>query len=656
MNISELARKLNVPIQELRDNLPELGFHIGQRALKVDDNVVEKITKAWAEHERLKKRKVEVKAETVVVVGGVTAPVVVPEKKIILPNLISIRELSAKLQVPVTKLMGKLLENGVLSSMNQNIDFETAAIVSADFGFVAVAEDANGADATPSAKRPLTSGAHIRPPVVVVMGHVDHGKTSLLDYIRKTKVAAKEAGGITQHIGAYQIELKGRKITFLDTPGHEAFTAMRSRGAQAADIAILVVAADDGVQPQTREALKIIQAAGIPFVVAVNKIDKPGVDLNRLKNDLSEIGITPEEWGGKTILNNVSAKTGEGTNELLDTVLLLADLEKERLMASLEAPATGVVIEANVNKNSGITATLLVQNGTLRLNDVLSRAEIFYGKVRSMKDWSGLDLKEAPPGTPVRILGFKLAPEVGDILVVPELGAELTRNVRVAKKQAQGGPAVHAAAAVDDKKLWLNLIVRVDVLGSLEAITNQIEKLNFPEVGVKIIASGLGHIGESDVLRAEASNAKVFGFNVHVVPQVEELVREKKIDVRTFEVIYDLFDALKAELNKMLPQEVVRTDIAKIKILQVFRTEKKNQIVGGVVLDGRVSADSRFDMIKNEMLYGGTIIEVQSGKQPIKEVRAGQEFGMKVKLQHEPLEAEDVITVFKEEKRIKTLE
>src|SRR3989344_5411553 len=428
---------------------------------------------------------------------------------------------------------------------------------------------------------------------------------------------------------------------------------MRSRGAQAADVAILVVAADDGVQPQTREALKIIQAAGIPFVVAVNKIDKAGTDLNLLKTQLSEIGITPEEWGGKTILNNVSAKTGAGISELLDTVLLLADLEKERLMVNEGELATSVVIEANINKNSGITATLLVQNGTLRVNDNLSRNNNFYGKVRSMKNWSGADLKEAPPGTPVRILGFKTAPEVGDCLEVVGAEIELNRNARVVKRQTQAAPIIREVEA-DEKKLWLNIIVRADVLGSLEAIINQIEKLNFPAVGVKIVSSGLGHIGESDVLRAEAVGAKVFGFNVQMVPQVAELVRDKKIDVRTFEIIYDLLDALKAELNKMLPQEVVRTDTAKIKILQVFRTEKKSQILGGVVLDGRVTADSRFDMIKNELAYGGPITEVQSGKQPVKEVRAGQEFGMKVKLQHDTLEAGDIITVYKDEKRIKT--
>lgn len=654
MNISELARRLNVPIQELRNTLPELGFHIGQRAIKVDDQVVEKITKAWAEHERLKKLKVAPKAESVEEPKAAESPTVIPQKKALLPPFLSVRDFAVKINTPVTRVMTKLLENGVLASVNQNIDFETAAIVAADFGFSA--EPAGNEEAFESpVTRPLTGGDFARPPVVVVMGHVDHGKTSLLDFIRKTKVAAKEAGGITQHIGAYQVEEKDKKITFLDTPGHEAFTAMRSRGAKAADIAILVVAADDGVQPQTREALKIIQAAQLPFVVAVNKIDKPNIDLNRLKTELSEAGIVPEEWGGKTILANVSAKTGQGIGELLDTVLLLADLDKEKLLASQEAPGASVVIEAHVNKNEGVTATLLVQNGTLRQNDTLSRGNLFYGKVRLMKDWNGQMIKEAGPGTPVKILGFKIAPEVGDVINVPGAEQELDRSGRLIKKQTQT-PRITATAAKEDKKLWLNLILRADVLGSLEAIINQIEKFNFPDVGVKITSQGLGHIGESDCLRAEATGAKIFGFNVHISPDVVELVREKKVDVRTYEIIYDLLDTLKAELEKMLPQEVVRTDVAKVKILQVFRSEKKQQIVGGTVLDGRVEAGLKWDMVKHDQIYAGTITELQSGKQTVKEVRAGQEFGMKLKLQHEQIEAGDVITLFKEEKRTKTLE
>lgn len=653
MNISELARRLNVPLQQLRDTLPRLGFHIGQRAIKVDDRVVDKITKAWAEHERLEKMRVSPRSETAEE-KPVSEPVKVLEKTVLLPALLSVRDFAAKINTPITKVMGKLLENGVLASVNQNIDFETAAIVAADFGFTAQKESESTLAEAP-AVRPVAFGEYVRPPVVVVMGHVDHGKTSLLDRIRQTNVVSREAGGITQHIGAYQVEVKGKKITFLDTPGHEAFTAMRSRGAKAADIAILVVAADDGVQPQTREALKIIQVAQLPFVVAINKIDKPGVDLNRLKTELSEAGIVPEEWGGKTILANVSAKSGLGVPELLDTILLLADLDKEKLLSSEVVPAVSVVIEANVNKNEGVAVTLLVQNGTLRQNDMLARENIFYGKVRMMKDWNGQMIVVASPGTPVKILGFKIAPEVGDVIAVPALGVELDRHTRVIKKQTQA-PRMTAPTATEEKKLWLNLILRADVLGSLEAIATQIEKFNFPDVGVKIVSQGLGHIGENDVLRAEATGAKIIGFNVHMVPEVTELIREKNIDVRTYEIIYDLLDTLKAELEKMLPQEVIRTDIAKIRILQVFHTEKKNQIAGGVVLDGKAEVGLKWDMIKNDQMYAGTITELQSGKQPAKEVRAGQEFGMKLKLQHEPVAAEDVITLFKEEKRTKKLE
>ncbi len=414
-----------MPAPQVKEILPQLGFDVGARAIKVDDRIAQRIVREWPYlYKQWQDRK---KAEEATKeIGAIRKAVANQVYKI--PSAITVRDFAAKLGLPVTKIIQELMKSGIFASLNERIDFETASIIADDLG-CKVELETGGVDVSKSTQDAKIKDAFekekkedlkVRAPVVVVMGHVDHGKTKLLDAIRKTNVVAGEAGGITQHIGAYQVEKKGRKITFIDTPGHEAFTAMRSRGARIADVAILVVAADDSVMPQTVEALRIIEAAKIPFLVAVNKIDKPEANLEKVKQDLSRYNLIPEDWGGKTVISPVSAMTGKGIDDLLETVLLLTDLEKDKMMANPDRLALGTIVESRVDKNQGPLATVLVQAGTLRVNEILSIGNVFYGKVKAMKDWNGSTVKEAGPSTPVRVLGFKVAPEVGDIVEVVE--------------------------------------------------------------------------------------------------------------------------------------------------------------------------------------------------------------------------------------------
>ncbi|MEY4744128.1 MAG: hypothetical protein RL272_73, partial [Candidatus Parcubacteria bacterium] len=496
-----------------------------------------------------------------------------------------------------------------------------------------------------------------RAPVVVVMGHVDHGKTALLDSVRKTNVAKGEAGGITQHIGAYQVEKKGRGITFIDTPGHEAFTVMRSRGARVADIAVLVVAADDGVQPQTIEVIKIIEAAKLPFIVALNKMDKPGIDLQRVKTQLSEQNVIPEEWGGKVTMVPVSAKTGMGLDQLLDMVLLVADIDPERIKANPDRLAAGTIIESHVDKGEGPVATVLVQSGTLRRNDPLAIAGSLYGRVRAMKDWNGKPVEAAVPGMPAKIIGFKIAPQVGDIVQVPEDVRELKQLKKqyTVEKQAAATVGSHADEEKAEGKKFLNIVLKTDVLGSLEAIVGTLEKFKSAEVGVAVVGKGLGNVTDSDVTRAEATGGIVMAFNVNITREAEILARDKKIETQKYKIIYELFDEVKKRLQALVPAEVIRTDLGKLEVLAVFRADKTGQVVGGRVTDGHLETGANVVLYRGgEPQDEGKILQLQTGKQDTKEVRQGQECGIKVSFR-KPCLVGDVLDVFKEERREKKL-
>ncbi|MEK7067407.1 MAG: translation initiation factor IF-2 N-terminal domain-containing protein, partial [Patescibacteria group bacterium] len=432
MNITELARRLKIPTGQLKDELPRLGFDIGRRAIKIDDAVAEKVTKLWAERQRSQRASqyvvVEKKLGSTVAATGA--------REVAIPAILTPREFAALTGYPVSTIVGELFKNGIMASINERIDFETACIIAQDLGFVtkpaevvaeSVVEQANAMALGDLLQEADGAKLTERPPVVVVMGHVDHGKTTLLDAIRSTNVAGGEAGAITQHIGAYQVVEKGRKITFLDTPGHEAFSAMRSRGGRLADVAIIVVAADDGLQPQTLEAIEIAQREKLPFVVAINKIDKENADLERVKKALADLNLLPEDWGGKTICVPISAKGKTGLPELLDMVLLLADIEK--FQADSSRAAVGTIIESHLDKGEGPVATALIQTGTLKVGDYVVAGHAT-GKVRAMRDFKGNLLEAAVPSTPVRVLGFKQVPPAGEVFKVTQNEVEFREAVK----------------------------------------------------------------------------------------------------------------------------------------------------------------------------------------------------------------------------------
>ncbi len=631
MNITELARMLRISPQELRDLLPELGFAIGQKAIKVDNNTAKKIIKNWSFLRReweQKKLAASIKKQD---------EVLPKERKTIhVPQVLTVRVYAELAGIPVNRVLAELMKNGVFTSINEKIDFDTAAIIGENLNLDVQLAESNLTEDDKEDKKlaailALEHADHMleRPPVIVVMGHVDHGKTKLLDSIRQTDVVAGEAGGITQHIGAYQVNRKGQVITFIDTPGHEAFTAMRSRGAKVADIAILVVAADDGVMPQTVEAFRIIEAAKIPYIVAINKIDKPAADINKTKQELStKLNITPEDWGGKIICAPISAKEGTGIEDLLDMVLLVAATESASLKANPEAAAAGTVIESNVDKASGPLATILVQNGTLRVGDQLCFNDVIYGKVKSLKNYKSEEVKEAGPSAPAKIIGLKISPAVGDILTVGE-----GQKVRIKKmKSASGGQDALPAASEEgseDKRPAVNVIIKADFLGSAEAIEESLLKLNGDKVRVKIISKGLGYITEGDVKRAEDSGAKVLGFNVRMSPNIENLVREKQVTVKTYSIIYDLIKYIKDEMQLLARPEIRRVDLGRLKVLAIFRTENHSQIIGGKVLDGEIRNSSLLEVYRGDSFLAlGKLTKLQSGKQDVNSVDKDEEAGL----------------------------
>lgn len=646
MNVSDLARRLKVTPHELLEKLPELGFDIGGRAIKIDDRLGENIFKKWIENERRERVRGTLLAGASQGRGESSVPVT--KKEVQLPPVIIVRELAGKLNLPVTSVIQQLMRAGILASQNERLDFETAAIISEELGFRAarVSEDAareapETLQATNRLHEVLSSEAKTdlqpRPPVVVVMGHVDHGKTRTLDAIRTTHVMEEEAGGITQHIGAYQVVKKGRDMTFIDTPGHEAFTVMRSRGARIADIAILVVAADDGVQPQTKEAMNIIQAAKLPFVVALNKVDKPEADPDRVLAQLAEAGVTTDAWGGQIPLVKISAKTGQGIDALLDTILLVADLHAENIRANPNRRAIGTVIEAHVDKGEGPVATALIQSGTLHQNEYIGISGAAYGRVRVMRDWTGRRVDAATPGMPVRILGFKVAPGVGDIIEVPEHSKTLEiKKLKTAHQVVTQLTAVRTVEADEDKKRGkktLNVVLKCDTLGSLEALLGMLEKIRHDDVGVEVIQKGLGNVTEGDVLRAiNAPPAVVHAFHVVVTPQAAELARDAGIDVKTHKVIYELFDNVIDRLNSLMPPEVFVTPLGNFETVAIFRTESGRMVIGGKVIDGNLVSGEKARVWRGEEPIGiGIVDSLQIGKQNVKAVQQGQECGMSFK-------------------------
>lgn len=668
MNVTELARRVKMRTNELLEVLPEYGFDIGKKAIKVDDRVAYTIVREWPRIQReidFKKAEAEKKKRAEEQVARQEE-----HKQATFPAVMSVKDFALKLQLPITTIMRELVRNGILAAVNDRIDFETASVIAEDLGYKVMKEGSAAAVLDTTAQETALKSAldnesegnlQVRAPVIVVMGHVDHGKTKLLDTIRSTNVMAGEAGGITQHIGAYQVEKKGRKLTFIDTPGHEAFTVMRSRGARVADIAILVVAADDGVMPQTKEAINIIKAAKLPFVVALNKIDKTEANPERVKAQLSEAGVMVEDYGGDVPLVPISAKEGMGIDKLLEVLLLVADIHKDKIRANPDRAALGTVIDARVDKGEGPVATVLVQAGTLRGRDPLVVNQRIYGRVRAMKDFLGRAVKEAPPGTPVKILGFEEAPEVGDILDIGHAGeAEVMKKTQTLRSHQMASRVMMTTGNTDSEgetsKKLLPIFIKADTLGSLEAILGALEQLQHPEVGVKIAGRGLGNITEVDVSNALQNNTIVYAFSVVTTPSAKVLSNQKNLKIRNFRVIYDLINDVKTELEKMLQPEIITTEYGRATILKIFRQDKKQQILGGRLEDGSLVPEISVRIFRDGAELGeGKLLSLKMGKSEAKEIRAGQEFGMAIKSRTVLAEGDSIqgFKVDKKEKKIK---
>lgn len=643
MNITTLARKLRIATKELKILLPELGFDIGQKAIKVDDQVAQKIIKDWrrliAEYQA--KLSLSSQSEAKAIKQNEDKTALMP---VMLGSQITVKEFAEKLNIPLNVTMRELIKNGIMISLNEPIDFDTASIIAEDLGRKIKREETETgteehiqktvADIL-KAEKPLHK-LRERPPVIVVMGHVDHGKTKLLDCIRESNIAEKEAGGITQHIGAYQIKKNNEWLTFIDTPGHEAFTAMRTRGSKVADLAILVVAADDSIQPQTLEAIRIIKNNKLPMLVAINKIDKPNANIERVKKDLAANDLLPEDWGGKTICVPISAKTGEGIDKLLETILLLKEIDKEKLLTDWERLPVGTIIESNLSKTEGPIATMLVQAGTLAINQILSINEIFYGKVKQMQSFLGETIESVTPGMAVKIVGLKAVPAVGEIVEVKKTITGLSKKIKIESREQI--MAVKTAFTKNDEEeeedvASLHLVLKTDTLGSSEVILESVAKLNLPaDFKIDFIQKALGNINESDLTRAETANAIIVGFHVKVPTQLQQKAKEKDIIIRCFTIIYELIDFLKEEIGKIATPETTKKEVGKTTILKNFKQTKNTQIIGGKVTKGEIKANQQFDIIRNKTKIGeGTIIELQSNKEEVTVVALGEEYGAKIK-------------------------
>ncbi|HEX8681093.1 MAG TPA: translation initiation factor IF-2 [Ardenticatenaceae bacterium] len=569
-------------------------------------------------------------------------------KSIELAGPLTVRELSEQLETSPISVIKALMSMGVMANINQTLDVDTAILVSEEMGYVVnePAADVAEPEPTPAAapagpdrmalyRNEPPEALTPRPPVVTILGHVDHGKTTLLDAIRNTKVVATEAGGITQHIGAYQVERQDREITFIDTPGHEAFTAMRARGAQGADIAILVVAADDGMMPQTYEALDHIRAANAPIIVALNKVDRANANVDRVYGQLADAGLIPEAYGGEVPVVLTSALQNRGIDELLDYILIVNDFNQEEIVANPNRPAQGVVIEAVVDPKRGVLVTLLVQNGTMKQGDSLVTGTVA-GRVRAMFDWQGKRLKEAPPSTPVQVLGLGDVPHAGDRFQVVE-------NDRMARAQAEEAQArtrrdtaparitledVYRQLQAGDVK-ELNLILKVDVDGSLEPIVESLKELNNDEVKIRVLRQSTGNISESDVMLASASDAIVIGFGVEADRPARDSAEHEKVEIRIYNIIYKLLEDMERAVHGMLDPVYAERTQGRAEVRQVFRISRVGVVAGCSVLEGRILRNSRARVIRNrETIWDGELDTLRRFQEDVREVATGFECGI----------------------------
>jgi translation initiation factor IF-2 len=585
-------------------------------------------------------------------VDSVPAPAPARLESIEIPDLLTVQELATSMIVPAKDIIKELIKMGTMATINQNIPSDVAISVAKKFGFNAVVKEA-GEEVTVEQEEDKPEMMTARPPVVTVLGHVDHGKTSLLDKIREANVAGGEAGGITQRIGAYTVEKNDRKITFIDTPGHEAFTAMRARGAKVTDVAILVVAADDGVMPQTREAIAHVKAAGVPIVVAVNKMDKPDAQPERVKQQLSEQGLQAVDWGGNIEMVPVSARTGKGIDSLLETVLLEADIRD--LKANKNRRATGVVIESALDRGRGAVATVLVQNGTLRVGDIVVVGGTF-GKVRALVDDKGKQVKKAGPSIPVEVMGLQDVPAAGDTLMVvsDERVARETADKRKTRRRdvrisAAGGQRISLETFMTmptEGKKTLNIIVKADGQGSVEALRARMESLSTEEVDIRVIHGGVGAITPNDVNLSSASNAVLIGFNIRPDETVRRLAENDGVDLRFYQVIYEVEDDLKKAMRGMLAPVVREITLGHAEVRQVFKVSKVGTIAGCYVKDGKISRNAKVRVLRDQaVIFDGELESLRRFKDDVREVAEGYECGIQV-ARYQDLKEGDVIEAY----------
>lgn len=557
------------------------------------------------------------------------------DNSIIIGETIVVAELAKKLDIASSEVILKLIKMGIMANINQEIKYETAVKIAADYDVTLKLEEKEEEEADIIIEEDKEEDLKPRPPIVTVMGHVDHGKTSLLDSIRNTKVMDKEAGGITQHIGASEVTVNGKKIVFLDTPGHEAFTEMRSRGAKVTDIAILVVAADDGIMPQTVEAINHSRAANIPIIVAINKIDKPDANVERVRQELSEKGLLVEEWGGDVIDVPVSAKQGTNIDTLLEMVLLVAEIEE--LKANPDRAAVGTVIESNLDKGRGPVATVIVANGTLKVGDAIVAGSSF-GKVRAMLNDKGKRIKKALPSTPVEILGLNEVPNAGDQFVVLP-SDKMARSIAEKRKEKLREEHMRATSKISLEDLFdkmqhgelkeLNIIVKADVQGSVEAVRQSIEKLTNDEVSVRVIHGGVGAITESDIMLASASNAIIIAFNVRPSAGAASRAESEKVDLRTYRIIYEAIEDIEKAMKGMLDPEFAEEVIGKAEIRMPFKVPNAGMVAGSYVLNGKITRNAKARLVRDSIVvYEGTIDSLRRFKDDVKEVAAGYECGI----------------------------
>ena len=571
------------------------------------------------------------------------------KKEIEIPSIIMVKDFAAKLELPVSEVISKLMMNGVAATINEKIDFETASIIADDFGFESILEKEekkekkeNQKDISKNKKSKKSKSKSIsRPPVVAILGHVDHGKTTLLDKIRQANVVAQEKGGITQHISSYQVEKNGKIITFLDTPGHAAFAAIRERGVILTDIAVLVAAADDGVKPQTIEAIKYCREKQVPIIVAINKIDKPEADVSKVKKELSEQEIAVEDWGGKTVAVEISAKTGQGIDELLEMILLVADMES--LSADPKAPAIGIVIESRLDPKRGALAVVLVRDGTLKTGDFLKIGETF-GKIKRLEDFNGNKVKKAKPSMPVTVVGLNKCPQAGDYFEVVKDKkealfkiSETTPKEKIFSVNSSITEKIKQKSEMEKVKK-VNIVLKVDTKGSLEAILGALNNIKSEEVALNILKAEIGNISESDIKTARAVQAEIIGFNVSVDSFLQKLAVSEGVEIKNYDVIYKLIDEIKKSTSELLEPEIIRQDLGNLEVIAVFKTGKFNpshqmkMIVGAKVLSGKITKKSLLDIYRDEEKIGqGKISELQLEKNKVEEIKEGQNAGINFK-------------------------